>query len=60
MTVHEQHRGLKPLEGLCCMARCDQMSQLDVAVRFGGRQEVVRMCREHAAHHAGPVRAVSA
>ncbi len=50
-TVKEQYRGLQPLEGLCCAARCERLSEHEVEVQIGGRTSQVRMCPEHAAHH---------
>ena len=61
MTVHEQHRGLQPLEGLCCAARCERLSEHEVEVLVGGEPRRVQMCPEHAAHHptARPVPVLS-
>ena len=61
MTTHEQHRGLQPLEGLCCAARCERLSDVEVEVRIGGDASRVQMCAEHAAHHPGarPVRVLT-
>ncbi len=61
MTVQEQHRGLQPLEGLCCAARCEQLSEHEVEVQIGGVLSRVQMCPTHAVHHpaAVPVRALA-
>lgn len=61
MSVHEQYRGLQPLEGLCCAARCERMSDVEVEVQIGGRPSRVHMCPEHAAHHpvVRPVRVLA-
>ena len=61
MSDHEQYRGLQPLEGLCCAARCERMSDVEVEVQIGGRTSRVHMCPEHAAHHpkARPVRVLA-
>jgi len=42
------HRGKKPWEDLCCMARCRRETTEQVAVRYGGREREVGMCAEHA------------
>lgn len=42
------HRGKKPWEDLCCMARCRSETAEQVEVRFGGRERMVGMCAEHA------------
>ena len=42
------HRGKKPWEDLCCMARCRREAAEQVAVRFGGSDRSVGMCEEHA------------
>ena len=42
------HRGKKPWEDLCCMARCRLETAEQVEVRFGGRERTVGMCAEHA------------
>ena len=61
MTDHEQYRGLQPLEGLCCAARCERMSDVEVEVQIGGRTSQVHMCAEHAAYHPArrPVRVLA-
>ena len=61
MTAHEQYRGLQPLEGLCCAARCERLSDVEVEVHIGSHPCRVQMCPEHAAHHpaARPVRVLT-
>lgn len=61
MTVQEQHRGLQPLEGLCCAARCERLSEHEVEVQIGGTTSRVQMCPVHAVHHpaARPVRVLA-